>query len=376
MPDPLRLSGQQTEAMFELLREMALIESPTSDKVANDRLLGMLRDRFETLGAAVEIVRQDEYGDHLVARWPGRGKPGLIIGHIDTVWPTGTLEHMPYREEAGKIYGPGVLDMKAGIAALVAALCMMRDSGNWPERAITVLINSDEEVGSPSSRQLVEWEAGRSAYAIVMEPGMGVEGALKTERKGLGEFRIRVEGRASHAGAFPEDGVSAIEEMAHQVLRIQALKDWSAGTTLNVGLISGGSARNTIPAEANAVIDVRVRTVKEGLRITKALQNLEPVHPEASICVTGSLHRPPMEREGPVAELFERVQSIAADLGQELTEASTGGGSDANLTAALGVPTIDGMGAAGENPHAAGEFLVTAELPKRAALLAHCLRQL
>ena len=362
--------------MFELMREMALIESPTSDKVANDRLLGMLRDRFETLGAAVEIVRQDEYGDHLSARWPGRGKPGLVIGHIDTVWPSGTLGRMPYREEAGNIYGPGVLDMKAGIAALLAEICMMRDSGNWPERAITVLINSDEEVGSPSSRQLVEWEAGRSAYAIVMEPGMGVKGALKTERKGLGEFRIRIKGRASHAGAFPEDGVSAIEEMAHQVLRIQALKDWSAGTTLNVGLISGGSARNTIPAEANAVIDVRVRTVKEGLRVTKALQNLEPVHPEASICVTGSLHRPPMEREGPVAELFERVQSIAADLGLELSEASTGGGSDANLTAALGVPTIDGMGAAGENPHADGEFLVAAELPKRAALLAHCLRQL
>ncbi|MDP6824065.1 MAG: M20/M25/M40 family metallo-hydrolase, partial [Dehalococcoidia bacterium] len=266
MPDPLRLNPDQSAAMFDLMREMTLIESPTSDKASNDRLITLVRKRFEALGALVEIDPQSEFGNHLVARWPGEAKPGLVIGHVDTVWPTGTLDNMPYREEGGHIYGPGVLDMKAGIAATIGALSMLRDSGDWPGRALTVLVNSDEEVGSPSSRPLVEAEAARAAYTIVMEPGMGV--ALKTARKGLGEFRLHIEGRASHAGAFPADGISAIEEIAHQVLRIQALKDWDAGTTINVGLIDGGSARNTIPAEASAVIDVRVKTEDEGRRVT------------------------------------------------------------------------------------------------------------
>jgi len=360
--------------MFEFLREMTLIESPTSAKAANDRVLKLVRGRFEALGATIEIDAQSEFGDHLVARWPGDGKPGLVIGHIDTVWPIGTLVNMPYREEDGNIYGPGVLDMKAGISATITALDMLQDSGNWPDRALTVLVNSDEEVGSPSSRPLVETEAVKSAYTIVMEPGVG--DSLKTARKGLGEFRLHIKGRASHAGAFPEDGISAIEEMAHQILHIQALKHWDLGTTINVGLIDGGSARNTIPAEANAVIDVRITSTDEGQRVTKALYSLDPVNPKISLEMTGALHRPPMEREGPVAELFRRVQSIGAELGLELSESSTGGGSDANLTAALGVPTIDGMGAVGEHPHADGEYLVVADLPKRTELLAHCLRSL
>ena len=374
MPEPLRITSGQSAYMFDLLRQMTLIESPTSEKAANDRLIKIVRDRLETLGAKVEIDTQSEFGDHLVARWPGEGKPGLVIGHIDTVWPIGTLADMPYREEDGNIYGPGVLDMKAGISATITALNMLRDTGNWPERALTLLINSDEEVGSPSSRPLVETEAGNSAYTIVMEPGMGI--ALKTARKGLGEFRLRIKGRASHAGAFPEDGISAIEEIAHQILHIQALKDWDRGTTINVGLIDGGSARNTIPAEANAVIDVRVTSADEGHRVTNALNNMNPVNPATSLEMTGALHRPPMEREGPVAELFSRVQSLGAELGLELSESSTGGGSDANLTAALGIPTIDGMGAVGEHPHADGEYLVVSELPRRAELLAHCLRNL
>jgi glutamate carboxypeptidase len=372
VPEPLRLTSEQSAAMFDMLREMTLIESATSDKAGNDRLLELVRGRFEALGATVEIDAQAEFGDHLVARWPGDGKPGLVIGHIDTVWPIGTLTDMPYREEDGNIYGPGVLDMKAGISATITALDMLRDSGNWPERALTVLVNSDEEVGSPSSRPLVEAEAAKSAYTIVMEPGIG--DSLKTARKGLGEFRLHIKGRASHAGAFPEDGISAIEEMAHQILRIQELKNWDLGTTINVGLITGGSARNTIPAEANAVIDVRITSADEGQRVTKALYSLDPVNPEISLEMTGALHRPPMEREGPVAELFRRVQSIGAELGLELSESSTGGGSDANLTAALGIPTIDGMGAVGDHPHADGEYLVVSELPKRANLLAHCLR--
>ena len=374
VPEPLRLTPEQSTAMFDLMREMTLIESPTSDKASNDRLIALVRARFEALGATVDIDPQSDFGDHMVARWPGVGKPGLIIGHVDTVWPFGTLEDMPYREEDGNIYGPGVLDMKAGIAATIAALEMLRNTGDWPERALAVLVNSDEEVGSPSSRPLVEAEAVNAAYSIVMEPSMGF--SLKTARKGLGEFRLHIEGRASHAGAFPEDGISAIEEMAHQILRIQALKDWDAGTTINVGLIDGGSARNTIPAEANAVIDVRVTSADEGERVTSALYSLYPVNTDTTLEMTGHLHRPPMEREGPVAELFARVQSLGAELGMELSESSTGGGSDANLTAALGIPTIDGMGAVGEHPHADGEYLVAAELPKRAELLAHCLRML
>ena len=372
VPEPLRLTSEQTSTMFDLTRQMTLIESPTSDKASNDRLISFVNEKFESLGGTVEINSQSDFGDHLVAHWPGAGKPGLVIGHVDTVWPLGTLKNMRYREEDGNIYGPGVLDMKAGIAATIAALDLLRETGNWPERALSVLVNSDEEVGSPSSRRLIESEAAKSAYTIVMEPGMDF--ALKTARKGLGEFRLHIEGRASHAGAFPEDGISAIEELAHQILHIQNLKDWDAGTTINVGLVDGGSARNTIPAESNAVIDVRITSDEEGQRVTNALYSLKPLNPAAKLQMTGHLHRPPMEREGPVEKLFRQVQSIGAELGMELTESSTGGGSDANFTAALGVPTIDGMGAVGEHPHADGEYLVAAELPKRAELLAHCLR--
>ncbi|MEX0761846.1 MAG: M20 family metallopeptidase [Dehalococcoidia bacterium] len=370
MTDYLGLARKYRAPLFELLERLVLIESPTLDKEANDRVGKVVADEFRALGADITFDPQEQYGDHFVASWPnaGNGKYGLIIGHIDTVWPMGTLERVGYELRDGRLYGPGVLDMKGGVAATIVGLRALRDDGQWPKRPIRVLINTDEEKGSPSSRPLVEAQAKGAEYAIVMEPGQGSSGALKTRRKGLGEFRVSIEGRASHAGAFPERGISAIHEMAHQILKIQSLADMPNGTTINVGVVRGGSARNTIPAHAEAIVDVRVNTAEEGQRVENAIRSLTPVLQGARITVEGSLHRPPMERTEAIARLAGQIKGMGRELGLEITEESTGGGSDANLTAAMGVPTVDGTGAVGDNPHAEGENLLAEELVNRTAL--------
>jgi glutamate carboxypeptidase len=371
--DWLALAGRYRDPLFELLEQLVRIESPTSDKAGNDRAVRLAAGKLASLGGAVSVNHQSGFGDHIAVTWPGNGAHGLVIGHVDTVWPLGTLARMGYAQKSGRIFGPGVLDMKGGVAATVTALQMLKDAGLWPSRPIEILLNSDEERGSPSSRPLIEAAAMGAAYCIVMEPGQGPKGALKTRRKGLGEFKVTVRGRAAHAGVAPEKGVSAIHELAHQVLRIQSFANSLDGISVNVGLISGGSARNTVPAHAEAIVDVRAPDAVHCKRLEAGLRSLQPVLKGAKIVVEGGFHRPPMERTPAIAELIERVQGFGRELGLELPEEPTGGGSDANLTAAQGVPTVDGMGPVGENPHAEGECIVPEELVKRTALLARAL---
>ena len=376
MADPLKLARQAEPALLDLLRQLVEIESPTGDKAANDRLGRVIAAELESVGGQVEVFPQTEYGDHLLARWPGRGRHGLIIGHRDTVWPAGTLARTGYERSDGRIYGPGVLDMKGGIAATLVALGLLRDNGLWPDRPLRFLNNSDEEKGSTTSRRLIESEAEGAAYVIVMEPGQGLEGKLATRRKGVGEFRVSVEGRACHASRVPEQGVSAIQELARQISRIYELSDSERGTTVSVGLVKGGTARNTVAAHAECVVDVRVSNAAEAERVAGAMRGLRRITDGARVVAVGGFHRPPMERTPAIAGLVERVKALATDLGIDLQEVYGSGGSDANLTAAVGAPTVDSMGAVGENPHAEGEYILVDELVRRTALLVHVLASL
>lgn len=378
MTDWLALSKKHETELFDLIEKLVMIETPTSDKAANDHISALAAELLESLGGNVTVHPEPKYGDHVSASWAG--EPGtqhvFIVGHLDTVWPLGTLARMGYSERDGRLYAPGVLDMKAGIATTIVGLRILQENGLWPDREIKVLFNTDEEVGSPSSRPLVENLARGAEYALIMEPGHAGAGALKTQRKGLGEFRISVEGKASHAGAFPERGASAIHELSQKVIELQAMNDWPNGITVNAGLISGGSARNTIPAYAEATIDVRVRTVDQAKQLEEQIRSLTPVIEGTSIAVEGSFHRPPMPRTPALAKLAETLIEWSKEIGFELTEESTGGGSDANLTAAMGVPSADGLGSKGQNPHAECENIEIGEQPNRLALFMHAVNSL
>jgi glutamate carboxypeptidase len=322
-------------------------------------------------GGSVERVANPDGGDHVLMRFfDGQpGKPALVLGHFDTVWPVGTLASMPFRIEDGRAYGPGSFDMKASLVLVEFAVQAMSELGMSPPRPVVVLFTSDEEIGSPSSRPIIEGLGAEAAFALVLEsplPG----GRLKTARKGVGGFTIAVHGRAAHAGIEPEKGASAIIELAHQVLKITALGDPERGTTLNVGLIEGGTAANVVPALAKARVDVRASRMDEALRVERGLRSLAPITPGTSLSIEGGFNRPPMERSAAMAALFEQARTLGRLLGQDLTEGSTGGASDANFTAALGVPTLDGLGALGHGAHAVHEHIVINSLPERAALLA------
>ena len=380
LTDWLALAKVRETEWFDLIEKLVLIETPTHDKAANDGIASLVAEMVRSLGAEVTIHPEPKYGDHVSATWgPGNSSDkqhAFIVGHLDTVWPVGTLARMGYRERDGRMYGPGVLDMKAGIATTIVGLRALQSNGLWPDRPIKILFNTDEEVGSPSSRPLVESLARGADYALIMEPGQAGAGALKTQRKGLGEFRISVEGKASHAGAFPERGASAIHELAQKVLDLQAMNDWPNGITVNTGLISGGSARNTIPAYAEATIDVRVRTVDQAAQLEAQIRSLKPVIEGTSLKVEGSFHRPPMPRTPALAKLAATLIEWSQEIGFELTEESTGGGSDANLTAAMGVPSADGLGSKGQNPHAEGENIEIGEQANRLALFMHAVNSL
>ena len=317
-------------------------------------------EELERLGA--EVTPLD--GGHLRAELSGQGRPILLSAHCDTVWPVGTLAQMPFRVEGSTAYGPGAYDMKAGIVVLLEAIRLAGDD----RRALRVFLTGDEEIGSRTARPLLEQAADGVAAAFVVEPP-GKTGNLKTSRKGLGRFTLTVTGRASHAGTARADGVSAIEELAHQILALHALTDDDAGTSVNVGVVSGGTSENVVPAQAEARIDVRVTTMTDRDRLEEKLAGLRPVHPEAKLELGGGWTRPPLERSDGAAELFERARHYGRELGLELEEESSGGGSDGNLIGALGVPVLDGLGAEGAGAHSLDEHVELDSIPVRAELL-------
>lgn len=361
------------DEMATLVAGLAAIESPSDAPAALRRMAERLLHLFAPLGA-VERFAQSERGDHFVVRIPGRSdqQPLLALLHYDTVWPLGSLDSYPVRVEDGVMRGPGVFDMKGGIVCLLYALQAL---DGRPRRPLWAFFNSDEEVGSRSSRGLIESLARQCAGALVYESPLA-RGALKTERKGTGRYLIEVEGRAAHAGVEPEKGVSAVLEAAHQTIAVHALNAAERNTTLNAGVLRGGTRPNVVAAQAEIEVDVRVACADEAKRVDLALRNLTPALSGARLTVSGGLHRPPMERTPATAALFERAREIAASMGVELDEGATGGGSDGNFTSALGLGTLDGLGPEGRGAHAADEQLLVESLPRRAALSAGLLSEL
>lgn len=361
--------------LLEMIAALVRLESPSGDAAAVDRCMAELASRLAAIDGHVTRLPGGGAGDHLRAEFGSGRRQVLLLGHVDTVWPSGTLASRPLREQDGLLYGPGVLDMKAGLAlAALAIRALAHGPGGLPGR-IVLLVTTDEEVGSARSRAIIEAEALASGAVLVLEPALP-GGALKTSRKGCGEFVLRASGRAAHAGVEPERGASAISELARQIPRIEALQDPAAGTTVSVGIIRGGSRPNVVAAAAEAVIDVRAASATEADRVARALHALTPVDPRVALAVSGGIDRPPMVRTDAVAALFDLARETAAGLGRALAEGGTGGGSDGNFTAALGVPTLDGLGAVGGGAHANDEHVSVSDLAWRAALLAGLLRRI
>lgn len=359
--------------MIDFIRRMVEMESPSDDKAAVDRFGEFLADHVTT-AAAVRIHRARDYGNHLrfEFRLPGAKKNGqiLILGHIDTVYPLGTLSRMPFRKAGGRLWGPGVFDMKTGIAIAVSAAEALRELGRPVCRKIVMQLNTDEEVGSESSRAITEAEAKKSAAVLVLEPSLGLDGKVKTARKGVGDYTIRVKGKPAHSGLDFEAGASATLELARQMLKIAGFTDLKRGITVNPGVIGGGTRTNVVAEEAWAKIDLRVWRLADGHRIDKKFRALRPVDRRTRLSVEGGLNRPPLERSDAVVQLYRQARHIADEIGVDLGEAQVGGGSDGNFTAALGIPTLDGMGAVGEGAHAANESVLIDRLADRVALVA------
>lgn len=351
------------------LETLVRLESPTTDKAAVDRCGVEVAARLAGLGGRVDLVESAAAGNTVRAEFGEQGRRIMLLGHLDTVWPVGHLQRMPLRLEDGRLHGPGAFDMKGGIA--IALLALRAVSTVTPQRLprVTVLLTADEETGSHASRALIEREARRHDAVLVLEPPLP-GGALKTARKGCGEYELHVAGVAAHAGIEPERGASAVMELAEQLLAIERLQDAAKGTTINAGLVAGGSRSNVVPDQAHAVIDVRVTSAAEAARLDRELRGLTPRRPRTSLSLSGGVDRPPLERTDEVARLFAAAQSVAVALGFELREGSTGGASDGNFTAAAGVPTLDGLGAEGDGAHADHEHILVDRLARRAALIA------
>jgi len=361
--------------LIDTIEALVRLESPTHDKAAVDRCGRELASRMEAIGARVTRLVRAGRGDHLRAEFGAAEDRGggtrqiLLLGHFDTVWPVGQLERMPLARRDGSLYGPGVFDMKAGIAIGLLAARALRETGASPAGRLVMLWTSDEEIGSGTSREAIEEEARRSEAVLVLEPSLP-GGALKTSRKGCGAYEIVVTGIAAHAGIEPQKGASALQELAHQILRINALQDLERGVLVNVVQAAGGRRSNVIPDEARASIDVRVPTVDAAAALDAALRGLRAVDPRTRVIVDGGVDRPPLERSAGVERLYRQAKAIARELGQTLAEGHTGGGSDGNFTAALGVPTMDGLGAIGDGAHALHEHVDVEALMDRAALVA------
>jgi glutamate carboxypeptidase len=369
---------QRQDALLASLEHIVRLESPSTDKGAVDKLVHYLRAECEQRGATIESHDLADWGDLTVASWPGTGNADgqiLVMTHIDTVWPIGTIDRLPWSVEGDIARGPGIFDMKASVAMMLEAMRMIQER-NLEHRPIKWLINTDEEMGSPASRPLIEELARESEYVLCLEPPVPPHGALKTARKGVGMFSMTVAGKASHAGADPKAGVSAIQELANQINYLHSLTDHDLGTTVNVGVVSGGTRRNVIASEAHAEIDLRVVTMSEAEKTVEAIRDTRAILPGATVTIEGELNRPPMERTDAIAAAFQRAYEIGQGIGLELQEAATGGASDGNFTAAAGATTIDGLGCTGDGGHADTEHIKVSGLVERTALLTALLSEL
>jgi glutamate carboxypeptidase len=369
----LRYTRQKQKEIIVLLQEFVECESPTDHPAGVDRFVDLLAGRTGDI-ARVKTFPGGSFGKHTRVEFvlPGSKRDGqiLALGHSDTVWTLGTLQSMPFRQSRGRLWGPGVLDMKSGLAFFIFAMRALRELDVPVSRKVVLQINSDEEAGSESSRALTE-EAARSSVAVlVLEPGTGLEGKLKTARKGVGDYTITVRGRASHAGVDFSNGANAIVEMSRQLEKIAGFTRLDRGVTVSPGVVQGGTRSNVVAAECRAEIDIRAPRLRDRDYLERVFGALKPFDKRCTIEVTGGLNRPPMERSAGVRKLFRTASALAAEMGITIEESSTGGGSDGNFTAALGVPTLDGLGGVGEGAHAVNESILVNRIADRTALLA------
>jgi glutamate carboxypeptidase len=367
---------QHNDEIVELLKELVLRESPTQDKAAVDHLGEYVAEQLKLAGAQVEVFPRQHVGDILYGAWNGNlpGKPILLIGHMDTVWPVGTLEKMPLWQSGMRLYGPGILDMKAGIAIIIKTLGLLHLHGELPRRPIWVLFNTDEERGSTESRELIEKIAANVGLALVFEPATTGE-TVKTSRRGTARFAVHIEGIPAHSGEEPEKGINAIHEAAQHIVAIMAWDAPERGTSVAVNKISGGTAQNIIAPNADFLIDMRFTSQEECDLLVEKINALKPIREGIRLAVRGGVWRPPMERDERMVRTFGQVADLAGQLGLPVGEELTGAGSDANFTAALGIPTLDGLGARGDGMHAEHEHIILTSLPRRAALLASILHE-
>lgn len=376
--DPVLVRGllaREQSRQREFLKTLQLfteLESPSEAKGPVDLLGALIAKSFAALGATVTVQAVKTFGDHLDIAFEGTapGKPVMLLGHFDTVWEVGTLERMPFRVEKGRVWGPGVYDMKCGIVMMLHAIAGLKEAhGGKLPRPVRVRLVTDEEVGSDTSRAATESAAKQCAAVLVCEPSQGIDGAIKTWRKGVGSYQIKVAGKASHSGVDFEKGQSAVIELARQVLRIAEWTDVKRGLTLNPGVISGGTRVNVIAAEAQMEVDVRIMKLRDAAGVDKKFRSLKPFNKKCVLEVSGGINRPPMERSDKVLGLYRVAEEIGKAMKAKVREEGTGGGSDGNFTAALGIPTLDGLGAVGEGAHALHESVMLDKIAERTAML-------
>ncbi|HLZ40748.1 MAG TPA: M20 family metallopeptidase [Candidatus Sulfotelmatobacter sp.] len=370
-PERLDYFESRLPALVQTICEFVQVESPSDNKLAADRMGALLAARFEAAGGHATVHRAEKYADNIQIDFPGRDKtkPVLLLGHFDTVYPLGTLANMPCHQTGDRLHGPGVLDMKSGVALMLYAIEALKAWHGALPRPVTVFLVSDEEVGSYSSRKITEKLARESAAVLVLEPA-GPRGAVKTARKGVGEYFLTAHGIASHAGLDPGKGHSAILELAHQITKMWKWNDLKRGLSINPGVIRGGTRTNVIAANAVVEIDVRIKSAKQAAGIDRRFRALKPVDKHCKLEIRGGINRLPMERNAGVISLYKKATALAAHINWKLEEAAVGGGSDGNFTAGIGIPTLDGMGALGDGAHAIHEHIIISELPPRALLLA------
>ncbi len=371
---------QRHDAILELICKLVEKESTSRAAAEINQLADFIAEKLKNVVSRIQLYPESGYGTNLLARFnfghPDDAPQILIIGHLDTVWPLGTLSRLPFRITAeGTAHGPGIFDMKSGIAIAINALEAITELELPTKHPVSLLLTCDEEIGSKTSRSLIEEEAKKSVAVLVLEPPIP-GGQVKTGRKGIGDFKLKVTGRAAHAGLDPQKGINAIVELAHQTLRLAEMNDYERGITVNVGIANGGTTSNVVPAVASAKIDFRFWKMNDGADLETAIRNLKPVLEGAQLELIGGINRPPMERSEKNLMLYEIAKRCATEFDINLQEGVVGGGSDGNFTAALGIPTLDGLGVDGAGAHAEHEHIIVADIPRRAALLTRLITEI